>query len=383
MNDALSQKEDYYKVLGIGRGATDDEIKKAYRKKAKQYHPDLNKGDKAAETKFKEINEAYETLSDGQRRAQYDQFGHAAQNFGGGYSSSHFNNGEGFDINDIFGGFESFFGGFGGSGRRRQSPHKGHDVEVKLTISFEDSVFGCRKNVSFERVASCDVCDGSGAAHGSSKKTCRNCRGTGQVVNSQRTPFGMIQTSHVCEACDGEGKINENPCTTCRGSGNVRKRENFEIDIPAGIDDNQILNVRGKGCAGANGGPNGDLHVLISVLPHQIFERKGNDIWCELPLTFTQASLGDEVVVPTLDGKVSYHIHEGTQHGDVFKLKNKGVPSVHGHGKGDQFVKACIEIPRNLTSEQKKLLVKFDEISSEKNYRGKQSFFEKIKNIFL
>ncbi len=378
----MSDKRDYYEVIGLNRGASDDEIKKAYRKLAKKYHPDLNPNDKEAEAKFKEINEAYEVLSDKDKRARYDQFGHAGvdPSYGAGASGgSPF--GDDIDLGDIF---SSFFGGFGGA-RRQANPNarrRGSDAEATISISFEESAKGCKKEVSYNNIDECNECSGTGAEKGTSPKTCTACNGTGQVRINQRTPFGVMQTVRTCERCHGKGKVIEKPCKKCSGNGRIRKKTTIEVTIPAGIDDGQILNVRGKGNAGSNGGPSGDLHLYVNVRPHPIFERKGDDVWCELPVTFTQAALGAEVVVPTLYGKVSYSIHEGTQPGDVFKLKGKGIAHLHSKGMGDQFVKVSIEVPRNISSKQKELLKQFEESLDDKNYQKRKGFFDKIKGMF-
>ena len=356
-------KRDYYEVLGVQKGAADDEIKKAYRKLAKQYHPDLNPGDKAAETKFKEVNEAYEVLSDKDKRARYDQFGFAGvdPNFGGGAGGGnpYAGGAGGFDFSDIF---DSFFGGFGGSARRANpnAPRRGTDVEANVVVSFEEAAKGCKKKVTYHQIESCPDCGGSGAQKGTSPKSCPNCGGSGQVRINQRTPFGVVQSVGTCDRCGGRGKIIETPCRTCDGKGRLRRQKTIEITIPAGIDDDQLLNVGGTGNAGANGGPSGDLHVYVSVRPHAIFKRRGNDVWCEMPITFTQAALGADVTVPTLDGKVQYHVHEGTQPGDVFKLKGKGIQSLNGRGRGDQYVQVTVEVPKNLTKRQKELLAEFE-----------------------
>lgn len=383
----MADKRDYYEVLGVQKGASDDEIKKAFRKKAKQYHPDLNPGDKEAEAKFKEVNEAYEVLSDKEKRARYDQFGHAGvdPNFGAGGGYGGYPGGSPFgqdiDLGDIF---DSFFGGFGGGSRRRQSnaPRRGADTEAVLTISFEEAAKGCTKEVTYQNVESCKECGGSGAKKGTSPKTCPTCNGTGQVHINQRTPFGVMQTSRTCDKCGGAGKIVENPCPHCSGTGRVRASRTVEVKVPAGINDEQVLSVSGHGNAGANGGPAGDLHVYVSVRPHPIFERKGDDVWCELPLTFSQAALGAEVTVPTLDGKVSYTVHEGTQPGDVFRLRGKGIAHLGGRGRGDQFVKVTVEVPKNLSQKQKDILRDFDSAASEKNYQHRKGFFEKLKEMF-
>ena len=349
--------EDLYSILGVSKNASDDEIKKAYRKLAKKYHPDLNKGDKSAEEKLKEVNKAYEVLSDKQKRAQYDQFGSTDQNFGGfgggGFSGGFSGFDSDFDLGDIFG---SFFGGFGSNNRSRNVARKGSDVGISLSISFEEAAFGCKKSVRYQRIIQCASCSGTGSKNGQSKIRCRKCGGSGQVVMGQRTPFGMIQTSHVCDQCGGTGQIVENPCNNCNGSGNVRSSENLEIDIPAGIDNGQSLKIRGKGNSGINGGPYGDLHVEIAVDTHPIFTRENNDVHCDMPITFVQASLGSTVTVPTLDGKAEYNIPPGTQPGDVFRLKGKGIPNIHGYGRGDQLVKVIVEIPRNMSAEQMDLL---------------------------
>ena len=376
------EKKDYYEVLGVEKGASEEELKKAYRRLAKQYHPDLHPNDKEAEEKFKEINEAYDVLKDPDKRARYDQFGFSGvdPNFGGGAGGDPFGGGAGFDVSDIF---DSFFGGFGG-GRRSNpnAPRRGTDIEATVVISFEEAAKGCRKEVTFQQIETCDECHGSGAAAGSSPTTCPQCHGTGQVRISQRTPFGVMQTARTCDRCRGKGKIIENPCKKCGGTGRIRHHRTIEINIPAGIDNEQILNVSGKGNAGTNGGPNGDLHVYVSVRPHELFERRGNDVWCEMPITFVQACLGAEVTVPTLDGKVRYTIHEGTQPGDVFKLKGKGIPILGGRGRGDQYVQVTIEVPKNLNQKQKEALRSFDELTDEKNYQKNKKFFTRLKELF-
>ncbi len=380
----MANKRDYYEVLGVAKGASDDELKKAYRQAAKKYHPDLNPDNKEAEAKFKEVNEAYEVLSDKDKRARYDQFGHAGvdPNFGGGAGGgSPF--GVDMDFGDIF---SSVFGGFGGFGGRRNSnpnaPRRGADVETSVTISFDEAAKGCKKEISYNSVVTCTDCSGSGAQKGTSPKTCSVCGGRGQVMVNQRTPFGVVQTSRVCDACKGTGKVIENPCKTCNGNGRVKKNRKIEINIPAGINDEQMLNVSGQGSSGTNGGPAGDVHVYVNVRPHQIFDRRGDDVWCELPITFAQAAMGAEVVVPTIDGKVSYNVHEGTQPGDVFKLKGKGIPHINGRGRGDQYVKVTIEVPKNLNSKQKEILKQFEAATTDKNYAKRKGFFDVIKKLF-
>ena len=372
-------KRDYYEVLGVQKGASDDEIKRAYRQMAKKYHPDLNPGDKQAEAKFKEVNEAYEVLSDNQKRARYDQYGHAGvdPNFGaGGYQGYGFDNID-VDLGDLF---SSFFGG----GRRQNpnAPRRGGDISASVVISFEEAARGCQKQVNVHVVTTCDSCGGTGAARGTSPKTCPVCNGTGQERRQQRTPFGVIQTQTTCSRCRGRGMIIENPCHDCDGTGHMRKPSAVGVNIPSGIDDGQVISIRGKGNAGQNGGPAGDLQIAVTVRPHPLFEREGFDVWYELPLTFVQAALGAEVSVPTLDGKVDYTIKEGTQPGDIFRLKGKGIPNINGRGRGDQILKVTIEVPQKLTSAQKKLLKDFEEASGENNYPKRRSFFNKIKDAF-
>ena len=378
----MADKRDYYEVLGVQKGASEDEIKKAFRKKAKMYHPDLHPDDKEAEKNFKEVNEAYEVLSDKDKKARYDQFGHAGvdPSYGGGGPGGYGAYTGGFDVDDIL---NSFFGGFGG---RRQSnpnaPRRGTDVETACTISFEEAAKGCTKKVSFQRIENCDECDGSGARRGTVLRPCPACGATGQVKVNSRTPFGMVQTVRACENCGGKGRIIDDPCPRCDGKGRIRRTCEQKFDVPAGIADGQKLSMHGNGNAGINHGPAGDLYIEINVRPHPIFERRGNDVYCELPLTFVQACLGAEVVVPTLDGKVSYSIKEGTQPGDRFRLKGRGIPSLNGRGRGDQYVTVTVEVPKNLTKRQKELLQEFDANSSEKNYANRKGFFNKIKELF-
>ncbi len=377
----MADKRDYYEVLGVSKGSSDDEIKKAYRTAAKKYHPDLHPGDKEAEQKFKEVNEAYEVLSDREKRARYDQFGHAGvdPNFNAGGGSPF---GQDVDIGDIF---NSFFGGFGGFGGQRSNPNaprRGNDVETQVTITFEEAAKGCKKTISYSNVVTCDDCHGTGAQKGTQAKTCTACGGTGRVTVSQRSPFGVVQTQRSCDACRGRGKIIDTPCRSCNGNGRKRVNKKVEITIPAGIDNDQMLNIGGHGNSGINGGPAGDLHVYIRVKKHSIFERRGDDVWCEMPITVVQAMLGDEVVVPTLDGKVKYTVHEGTQQDDVFKLKGKGIPHIHGRGRGDQYVKMNIEIPKSLNSKQKEAVKKLDSMLGDKNYAKQKTFRDRLKKMF-
>ncbi len=384
----MADKKDFYEVLGVDRGASDDEIKKAYRKAAKKYHPDLHPGDAEAEAKFKEAGEAYEVLSDSEKRARYDQFGHAGvdPNFGAGGGGGGFGGGFGGfgdfgDIGDIFSSF--FGGGFGGGSRSNpNAPRRGNDTSATVNLSFEEAAKGCKKNIRVTRIETCEDCGGSGAEKGSNPQTCPVCHGTGQVKRVQQTPFGAMQSASVCDHCHGTGKIIDKPCKSCAGKGRIRKTTEKVIDIPAGIDDGQIINLRGGGDAGVNGGPAGDLRVNVNVRPHPLFERDGFDVFCEIPITFTQAALGDEITVPTLDGKVKFTIHEGTQPGDEFKLKGKGIKRLNYSGYGDQYVKIVLEVPKNLSKEQKEMLKNFDEATDDKNYNKRKSFFDKLKDIF-
>ncbi len=384
----MADKRDYYEVLGVDKSASEDELKKAYRKAAKKYHPDLNPGDEAAEKAFKEVNEAYEVLSDSEKRARYDQFGHAGvdPNFGaggGGYGGGGFGGfGDFGDIGDIFSSF--FGGGFGGGSRRANpnAPRRGNDTAASVVISFEEAAKGCKKNIKVTKIDACPDCNGTGAEKGTTVKTCPVCHGSGQVAATQRTPFGVIQTQQVCNHCHGNGKIIDSPCKNCKGKGRIRHTVEKTVDIPAGIDDGQVISVRGGGDSGINGGPSGDLRINVNVRPHPIFERDGYDIYCEIPITFTQAALGAEITVPTLDGKVKFTIHEGTQPGDEFKLKGKGVQRLNYSGKGDQYVKIVVEVPKDLSKTQKEALKQFDSVTDDKNYKKQKSFMDKLKDFF-
>jgi len=373
-------KRDYYDVLGVGRDASDTDIKKAYRKLAKQYHPDVNPGDSEAEAKFKEVNEAYEVLSDPQKRSRYDQFGHAGVD-PNGFSSAGAGFGDfGFgDISDIF---ETFFGGsgFGRSSRSRTGPQKGADLKYSVTILFEEAAFGVEREIVINRNETCETCKGTGAKKGTTPEKCSHCNGTGQVQYRQNSPFGQFITTRTCDACHGEGKIIKDPCTECKGKGKVRKNVKIMLNIPAGIDDGQTISLRGEGDHGLRGGPPGDLFVTVNVKPHPIFKRQGNDVVCEIPITFVQAALGAELEVPTLDGKVKYNLPEGTQTGSIFRLKGKGIPYLRGSGRGDQYVKVEIDVPKKLNDRQKALLREFAEISGDEVYERRKNFFEKMKD---
>ena len=372
------QKRDYYEVLGVSRGASEAEIKKAYRKLAKENHPDLHPGDKEAEARFKEVNEAYEVLSDADKKARYDQYGHAGvdPNFGagGGFDGS-FDFG---DLGDIFG---SFFGGGFGGGRRTNpnAPQRGESIRLSLAISFEEAAFGCEKSVTVERMETCETCHGNGCAPGSTPEVCPECHGTGTVQVRRQTPMGVFATSSPCTRCGGKGKIIHQPCKDCHGTGAVRKRKTIQASIPAGIDNGQTISIRGQGNAGKTGGPAGDLLITITVRPHELFRREGTSVLCEAPITFAQAVLGAELEIPTIDGKVKYELPEGTQSGTTFRLKGKGIPALNGRGRGDQYVTVYIETPRNLNKEQKEALKKFAESMGDSNYEARPKFFKKFK----
>ena len=375
------QKRDYYEVLGVSKGASEDEIKKAYKKLARKYHPDLNPDNKEAEEKFKEVNEAYEILSDPNKKARYDQFGFAGvdPNYGAGGAGGGFDGGFDFgDLGDIFG---SFFGGGFGGGRRTNpnAPQRGESIRLSLAIRFEEAAFGCEKEVSVDRMEQCGTCHGNGCAAGTTPEVCPDCHGTGQVQVRRQTPMGVFATSSPCGRCGGKGKIIHQPCPDCRGSGAVRRRKTIQVSIPAGIDNGQTISVRGQGSAGKNGGPAGDLLVTITVRPHELFRREGTSVLCDAPITFAQAVLGAELEIPTIDGKVKYDLPEGTQSGTTFRLKGKGIPAINGRGRGDQYVTVYIETPRNLNREQKEALKKFAESVGDNNYEERRKFFRKFK----
>lgn len=358
----MAEKRDYYEVLGVSKNATVEEIKKSYRNLAKKYHPDLNPDNKAAEAKFKEVNEAYEVLSDIDKKAKYDRFGHAGvdPNYAAGQGGFGTAGGMEFDLGDLFGSF--FSGGF--SNTRAQNPNaprRGSDIRVSVTLSFEEAAKGCSRKIDFSRIEVCSECSGSGAQKGTSVQTCPECGGKGQVSSQQRTPFGIVQTSKACPRCGGKGTYTPSPCPKCTGTGRIKRNVSLTVDIPAGIDDGQMFTVRGEGNKGINAGPAGDLGVAVNIKPHPFYERDGYDIWCEVTVSFPQAALGDELRVPTLDGVVQYTLPAGTQPGDIFKLKNRGIQNINGRTKGDQLIKIVVDVPKNLTQAQKDLLTKFNE----------------------
>ncbi len=371
----MADKRDYYEVLGVNKGASGDEIKKAFRKMSKKYHPDLHPGDKEAEANFKEVNEAYQVLSDDEKRSRYDQFGHAGVDgnagFGGGFGGFE-------DLGDIFGDIFGGFGGFGGGRQRRNAPRRGSDLSQYVNLTFRESAFGCKKKINITANEKCDECNGTGAKKGTQPVTCSQCNGAGQVQQRRQTMFGFSNVITECPSCNGKGKIIKEPCPSCRGIGNVRKNKTVEVNIPAGIDNDQVMRISGAGNAGINGGPNGDLQLIIRVKSDEIFKRDGFDVHVSFPITFVQAALGATLKVPTIHGIVEYDIPEGTQTNTRFRLKGKGVPILNGRGNGDEFVTVTVEVPKNLNAKQKELLREFDEDS---NYAKKKSFMDKMKDI--
>lgn len=378
-------KRDYYEVLGVSKGASEDEIKKAYRKTAKKYHPDLNPDNPEAEAKFKECNEAYEVLSDPQKKARYDQFGFAGVDpnfnagqgggFGGGFGGGGFGFDGDIDLGDIF---SSFFGGGGFGGRNPNAPQRGRDLQSSVTLTFEEAAKGCKKTIEVMRVMDCSECGGSGAAKGTSPTTCPECQGRGVINIQQRSPFGVMTTQKTCTRCGGTGKIITSPCHKCNGKGKVRTKKKIEINIPAGIDHNQIVNVRGYGNAGSNGGPAGDLKVVVQIKKHPYFTRQGFDVWADRHISIVEATLGAEITVPTLDGNAKLNIPAGTQPGEIFTLKgNKGIQRLNGMGRGEEHIRIVVDIPKNINDKQKELLKEFD-----KDYvapKTKEGFFDKFK----
>ena len=390
----MAEKRDYYEVLGIGKNATDAEIKSAYRKLAKKYHPDLNPGNKEAEEKFKEVNEANDVLSDPQKRQRYDQFGFAgvdpnyaaahgggAGGFGGGFG--------GVDLGDIFGdifggGFGGGFGGFGGgsSTRTANAPRKGHDIQASVILTFEEAAHGCSKKITINRQDTCPDCGGTRAATATSPDTGPDGGARRYVVTQQRTPNGVAQSQQPCSHCGGRGTIIRNPCKTCRGTGKTAARKSLEINIPAGIDDDQNIALRGQGDAGSNGGPAGDVIVHVTVKADPMFERDGYDVTIHVPITFSQAVLGDDVEVPTVDGRIVQHIPEGTQSGTKFRLRGQGIQYLNGRGRGDQYVIVDVEIPKKVTRAQREALKAFEDSMKEDNYEKRKGFFKNLRDRF-
>ena len=376
----MADKRDYYEVLGISKNASDAEIKKAYRSMAKKYHPDMNPGDAEAEAKFKEVNEAYAVLSDADKKSQYDRFGHSAFEqggqgaYGGGFGADFG------DLGDIFGSiFGGGFGGFGSSRQNRNAPMRGEDVMARVTVSFEEAVFGVKKDISFQKIQKCPDCSGSGAAKGSTVDTCQACGGSGQRRITQRIGGMAFQSTATCDSCRGNGKIIKKPCSNCRGTGYIKINKTLSVNIPAGIDGGERIALRGQGCDGRNGGPAGDLIIQISVKGHSFFERDGVNIYCDIPITVSEAVLGAEIEVPTLEGKHKFVIPEGTQTGTQFTLKQKGVPHVNNSNRrGDLIFSVTVEIPKGLNEKQKNAMRSFAEACNDNVYVKKKSFFKKL-----
>lgn len=387
----MAEKRDYYEVLGLKKGAGEAEIKKAFRKMALKYHPDKNPGDKKAEEKFKEINEAYGILSDPEKKEKYDRFGHAGVDPNAGFGGSGGFSGGGFGgggFEDIFSAFGDMFGGggfsgFGGfGGAARKGPMKGRDLQKSLSITFKEAAFGTKKTLKITKYVRCGTCGGEGNAPGSEKKSCPKCGGTGQVHTVQNTPFGRFENVSTCPDCGGSGEIIDKPCPDCHGTGKVRKTVEIRVDIPAGVDNGTIIPIHGQGEPGENGGPAGDFYVVISVKPHDLFKRDRDDLFIDIPINFAQAALGDEIVVPTLAEKVSYKVPAGTQPGTVFRLKGKGVRNVRSGRMGDLYVKVVLEVPTKLNSEQKKKIKEMGETVDSECYVKKSGFAAKIKDLF-
>ncbi|GAA0362472.1 molecular chaperone DnaJ [Bacillus horti] len=370
-------KRDYYDVLGVGKGASEDEIKKSYRKLARQYHPDVNKA-ADAEAKFKEVKEAYDVLSDSSKRAQYDRFGHVDPNqgFGGGGAG-------GADFGGFGDIFDMFFGGGGGGRRNPNAPRQGADLQYTMSIDFTEAIFGKETEIRIPKEEECDTCLGSGAKPGTKPETCSVCHGTGQQEQVQNTPFGRVVNRRVCMSCSGKGKTVKEKCPSCRGAGKIKKQKTIPIKIPAGVDNGMQIRVSGQGEPGENGGPTGDLYIVLRVSDHPFFERDGQDIYCEMPITFVQAALGDEIEVPTLTGRVKLKIPGGTETGTFFRIKGKGVPQSRGQYQGDQHVRVKIKTPKKLSEQQKELLREFAEVSGDQiPDEQSEGFFDKMKKAF-
>lgn len=374
-------KRDYYEVLGVPRGATDEEIKKAYRKLAVKYHPDKNPGDKTAEEKFKELGEAYEALSDANKRAAYDQYGHAAfdRRAGGGFGGGggfH----DPFDIfREVFGGGGSIFDDlFGGARSDPSQPHRGDDLRYDLELTFQEAARGCEKEITVTKPEVCDHCSGSGAEAGSRTRTCTGCGGRGQVITSR----GIFSIAQTCPQCQGAGRVIDRPCRECRGTGRREKGSKIKLRVPAGVDSGSRLRSAGNGEAGYRGGPPGDLYVVLHVRAHEFFQRDGDDLLCEVPVGFVQAALGAEIEVPTLDGKTTIKVPAGTQPGTMFRLKGRGLKNIQGYGHGDLHVRINVEVPTHLTVAQKAKLQEFADLCNGKESPISQGFFEKARRLF-
>lgn len=372
----MANKRDYYEVLGLGKEASADDIKKSYRKLARQYHPDVNK-EADAESKFKEVKEAYDVLSDDGKRSTYDRFGHVDPNqgMGGGGGGQDFGG-----FGDIF---DMFFGG-GGGRRDPNAPQRGNDLQYTMTVEFKEAVFGKETEITIPRTETCDTCHGNGAKPGTKPESCSVCKGSGQQEVVQNTPFGRMVNRRACTNCSGTGRVIKEKCGTCHGAGKVKRQRKINIRIPAGVDDGAQIRMSGEGEGGLRGGPAGDLYIVIRVKPHEFFEREGDDIYCEVPLTFVQAALGDEIEIPTLTEKVKLKVPAGTQTGTYFRLKGKGVPKLRGYGQGDQHVKVTIVTPTNMTDDQRELLRQFGGLSTDtsNDQEHHESIFERMKKAF-
>ena len=391
-NDNCVDSKDFYEVLGVSKSASDDELKKAYRKMAKKYHPDLNPGDTVAEAKFKEVNEAYEVLSDKEKRARYDQFGHAGvdPSYGGGQGGytryqqyDHSDFGDFGDIfSDIFSG-QFFGGGFGGGSSRRSGPQKGANLKYGMTLEFMEAAFGVEKDITVTKEDKCTSCNGSGAQAGTNPETCPTCKGAGRVQQQQQTMFGMTMVSKDCPTCRGRGTVIRTPCTACRGSGRTNVKKQIHIKVPAGVDTGDMYPIRGEGEPGKNGGGYGDLYIQFKVKKHDVFKREGRNTYCEVPITMAQAALGAEIELPTIDGPIKHTIKEGTQPGDTYVLRGKGIPDKNSSSiRGDHTCKFIVEIPTMMNEDQKRKLRDFDSSLTDRNYSKSSSFFQKVKNFF-
>ncbi len=382
----MADKRDYYEVLGVSKGATDDELKKAFRQAAKTCHPDLHPGDPEAEKKFKEVNEAYSVLSDKEKRQRYDQFGHAGvdPSYGAGGAGGYggYNTYSTGDFGDIFGDiFGDFFGGSRGRRSNNNGPVRGKDISARATISFKESVTGCKRTIRYRREENCSTCNGSGAKNGG-VKTCTRCGGSGQVTTQQRTMFGAFSSVSPCPDCSGTGKIISDPCPDCSGKGSLYKDRTIEVSVVAGISTGQSIKLAGQGGAGKRGGSNGDLYVEVTVDKHKLFQRQGNDVVYDVPITISQAATGCTLELPTVDGdKVIQSIPEGTQHQAVFKIKNKGIPYINGRGRGDMYIRVLVEVPKGLSKKEKEMIAQLDKILTEKNYSSVKKYSETIKDL--
>jgi len=372
-------KRDYYEVLGVSKSATDDELKKAYRQQAKKYHPDLNPGDAAAEAKFKEINEAYAVLSDSQKRAQYDRFGHQAVDGSGGFGGGGgYYSAQDIDLGDIFSSF--FGGGFGSSSRQRNGPQRGANLKYGMTLTFMEAAFGCEKDITISKEDLCTSCKGSGAQPGTTPETCPSCRGAGRVQQQTQTLFGMTMVTKTCPMCSGRGTVIKTPCTACNGKGRRKIKKQLHIKVPAGVDTGDLFPVRGEGEPGTNGGGYGDLYVEFRVSKHELFNRNGMNTSCDVPVTMTQATLGGEIEVPTIDGNVKYILKEGTQPGDTYTINGRGIPNKNNPSmRGNHTVRFVVEVPTRLNESQKAKLREFEASLSDKNYDKRRGFFDWFK----